>query len=866
MEIQNFIPFYPSIQNKDFYQQIFDKQEFKEDGKDKLLAQQQFIARFLSPMTIYNRVLLYHKMGTGKTCAAIATVELARKQLRRKIKCIYISSTELANNFIQEIFTCTDIYDESCKPKCKNYIKSQNYEFHTYYKALNKDSAEKIKQFVNSFVIVDEVQTIRNNMSSTEYKYLKKLIEESINCKFLLLSGTPMVDNWEEIIDVLNLILPKDLKKNSELLTSVKLQREFAERIKGYVSFINSPAGVNESQFMGNLTDVGKSNLTITSITPSKLQYAGYTKAWNMDATANNILLKIGKNGKKNLSWGKSLKRSKNVVEQGEKSGIYSNAIQASLFVWDTDKKLYKDKKITGNKKWWKKNISKFSGIYSAIIDKIRQDKTKTKKHFIFLKKVKGSGANLLYQILQKYGIRTKYIKTQKDTEEFNMSNRYQVALGTAKISLGLTLRNIDYIHIAEPNWNFPPIEQAIARAIRYKSHEDINVKVEIFLYALIIPEHEQSSINYIQYETSSDKLYDTKIITKLLQENAIDCQKFKSHNKTIKCTGITKPEYAPDYLTYNLYYTPFEKIRDEIIKFFTKIFICSIDVIQTELHMYNKFEILDALSRINRENIVIYNQWGFKNYLRYCNNLYFLVIDKFNKGEWLDMYYSKWVKNNPSPISNDKLIDILFANQCKDIISIFNKDEKIRDFFNELPIHIQEQILQQILLQKSRSKFGEWLVDKYKVWKKKGKKYIVYLQYLKNKKFPVKQYDKGKWIDSEEKIDGGEEIYNNIISKNDFVGVLNRQKLVILDARNIKQKKQNQRHKNKRGIACTSIQRKSGRWESLITFLKITDENTHKKMCAKILTILEERKLIIDENQRKMLILYMNQNNLAFF
>ena len=865
MEIQNFIPFYPSIQNKDFYQQIYDKQEFKEDGKDGLLAQQQFIARFLSPMTLYNRVLLYHKMGTGKTCAAIAAVELLRKQLGRKIKCICISSKELANNFIQEIFKCTNIYDDS--PKSKNYIKSQNYEFHTYYKALNGDSPRKIKQFVDSFVIVDEVQTIRNNMSSGEYMYLKKLIEESINCKFLLLSGTPMVDNWEEIIDVLNLILPEDLKKNSKLLKSSKLQKEFGEKIKGYVSFINSPAGINESQFMGNLTDVGKLNLTITSIQPRKLQYTGYAKAWNMDN--KNKLLKIDKSNVKNLLWGKSLMLGgKNVVESSEKSGIYSNAIQASLFVWNSDKKLYNsNKKITRKKEWWEQNIREFSGIYSAIIDKIQQDETK--KHFIFLKKVEGSGANLLYQILKKCGIKTKYIKTQKDTEEFNRSDRYKVAIGTAKISLGLTLRNIDFIHIAEPNWNFPLIEQAIARAIRHKSH-DRKVRVEIFLYALIIKGHEESSINYIQYKTSSDKLYETQIITKILQENAIDCQKFKEHNKTTeKCTGITNPKHAPDYLTYNLYYTPFEKIRDEIIKFFTKIFICSIDEICKELSTYNKFEILDALSRINRENIVIYNQWGFKNYIRNCNNLYFLVIDKFNKGELLDVYYSKWVKNNPLPIPNNKLIDILFANQCKNIISIFNKDENTRDFFDELPIHIQEQILQQILLQKSQSKFDKWLLAKYKVWKKNGKKYIVYLQHLKNKKFPVKQYVKGKWIDSGEKIDGGEEIFTKIISKNDFVGVskgVKGKNVVILDARKIKKKKENEGSKILRGIACTSIQRKNDQWKSLLSFLKIKDESTHKKICVKILTELERKKLIIDENQRKMLNLYMNQNELAFF
>ena len=43
-------------------------------------------------------------------------------------------------------------------------------------------------------------------------------------------------------------------------------------------------------------------------------------------------------------------------------------------------------------------------------------------------------------------------------------------------------MRNIDYIHIAEPDWNFPPIDQAIARAIRHGSHDRKNTIIEVGL------------------------------------------------------------------------------------------------------------------------------------------------------------------------------------------------------------------------------------------------------------------------------------------------------------------------------------------------------------------------------------------------
>ena len=148
MEIENFIPYYPSISDKDFFQVIFDKKEFKEEGKDGLLAHQQFIARFLSPYTPYNKLLLYHKMGTGKTCASIAAVELARKQLGQKIKGIYISSQELAKNFVREVFKCTNQESRDEYRRDLKFVRSENYEFYTYYNALNKKSKIKLCDFL----------------------------------------------------------------------------------------------------------------------------------------------------------------------------------------------------------------------------------------------------------------------------------------------------------------------------------------------------------------------------------------------------------------------------------------------------------------------------------------------------------------------------------------------------------------------------------------------------------------------------------------------------------------------------------------------------------------------------------------------
>ena len=880
MEIEKFIPYYPSINDKNFFQEIYDKKEFKEEGKNGLLTHQQFIARFLSPSTLYTKLLLYHKMGTGKTCAAIAAIELARKQLGKKIKGIYISSQELGKNFVNEVFKCTGKESSGEFRKDLKFVRSQNYEFYTYYNAFNKKSRIKIHEFKNSYIIIDEIHTLRNKFilktnteNFEEYNYLKQLIKNSKNCKFLLLSATPMVDNWMEIIDILNLIKDVDVDKkfrDNKLLTNSKLQIEFGQHIKGYVSFLNTGAFVN-SKYNGDLI-VGPSKLIIQCVRPKKLQCAGYIKAFNIDK--DHKIKKFDSRklcnsdiNETNLIWGKELNLEK--TSSTESSGIYSNSIQASLFVWNKSEKLYlgnsKKKILVKNKTFWLKNLSNYSAIYSEILQKILS--FPAKKHFIYLKKVKGSGSELLYKILRKCNINCKYIETQKDTRDFNIKNNmYQVAIGTARIALGFTLRNIEYVHIAEPDWNYPPIAQAIGRTIRYDSH-DKKTTVKIFLYALIIPKKKDYSVNYLQYKKCSEKLYKTKLITEILQKNSIDCQNFKKINNTKKCVGITDPNQAINYLTWNLYYTSFEEIAIYIKKLFNRYFILTIDEIMNKLPQYNKFELEDTLSKITSENIIIYNRWGFQNYLRCDKEIFFLVIDKFSNENWTNIYYAHFVKNNPLPIENNKILDILFANQCNFIINTFENNENIRQYFKNFSLNIQEKILQYILIHPHNKfqKFSNWLKTEYNnIWIKNKSTILVYLQHLKNNKFPIKEWNGKKWIDSKQKINFGKEIYKKFIKINKFIGVQKNNKLIILDCRNIRKLEKSQGSKKLRGIACSSI--KDKRWTDLLKFLKINNSGTRKQLCNKIKEKLQEKNLIINKNEQDMLNIYMKDNKLAFF
>lgn len=75
MEIADFLPVYPFLEDSNFYDSLFHKKEFNElQIKDKydteringLEKYQVIITRFLSPYTPYKSLFLFHEMGSGK--------------------------------------------------------------------------------------------------------------------------------------------------------------------------------------------------------------------------------------------------------------------------------------------------------------------------------------------------------------------------------------------------------------------------------------------------------------------------------------------------------------------------------------------------------------------------------------------------------------------------------------------------------------------------------------------------------------------------------------------------------------------------------------------------------------------------------
>lgn len=117
---------YPNLNDKDFNVKIANKQEFNDtryDGviheniKDhadalanadfELQPHQVFVKNFLSFQTPYSSLLLYHGLGSGKTCSAIGVCEEMReymKQMGITKRIIIVASENVQDNFKLQLF------------------------------------------------------------------------------------------------------------------------------------------------------------------------------------------------------------------------------------------------------------------------------------------------------------------------------------------------------------------------------------------------------------------------------------------------------------------------------------------------------------------------------------------------------------------------------------------------------------------------------------------------------------------------------------------------------------------------------------------------------------------------------------------
>ncbi len=249
------------------------------DAEFELTPHQLFVKNFLSSQTPYNSLLLFHSLGTGKTCTSIGISEEMRsymKQVGMKQRIMVIASPNVQGNFRQQLFDETKLVRindgreedalwniESCvgnsllkeiNPTNMRGLKKEDivrqinsiinnyYLFMGYGQLMNyvikkvkvpPDQASKYSEkqirdietanikryFDNRLIIIDEVHNIRITDDNKDKKIgsmLMKIAKYSDNLHFVFLSATPMFNSYEEIIWLTNLMNLNDKRTTIE--------------------------------------------------------------------------------------------------------------------------------------------------------------------------------------------------------------------------------------------------------------------------------------------------------------------------------------------------------------------------------------------------------------------------------------------------------------------------------------------------------------------------------------------------------------------------------------------------------------------------------------------------------------------------
>jgi superfamily II DNA or RNA helicase len=256
-----------------------------------LTTYQMFVRNFMSNYTPYNGMLLFHGLGTGKTCSAITISEEYRNYLKKsgKQKRIYVlsMSSAITENFEYQLFNETQLEQINNKWVCNSCVgdkflqeidpyqlvsmdkqtiyKLIKAQIDTYYvfsgcvgfandflsKIANKSEYNKTKiiqdAYEGSLFILDEIHNIKEDKDPKSFSSVLTTIVETTTIKILMMTATPAFNSCQDFV-----FLSKILNKNDKLpyIDDVKTifnsNDDFVEggedvlnqHLHGYVSYV----------------------------------------------------------------------------------------------------------------------------------------------------------------------------------------------------------------------------------------------------------------------------------------------------------------------------------------------------------------------------------------------------------------------------------------------------------------------------------------------------------------------------------------------------------------------------------------------------------------------------------------------------
>ena len=169
-------------------------------NKKEFTTYQKFIRDYLQMSSPYRGLLLYHGLGSGKTCSSIAVAESIDNNV------ILLSPATLKSNFTTALKS-----DPVCGvPKYSSNPSSldEKYTFISYNAPNTIEQLDRISSLDNHVIIIEEVHNLISMIVSKSKKgpEIYKRLMEAKNVKIVALSGTPLINFPFEVSLLANIL------------------------------------------------------------------------------------------------------------------------------------------------------------------------------------------------------------------------------------------------------------------------------------------------------------------------------------------------------------------------------------------------------------------------------------------------------------------------------------------------------------------------------------------------------------------------------------------------------------------------------------------------------------------------------------
>jgi superfamily II DNA or RNA helicase len=477
-------------------------------------------------------MLIVFGTGLGKTLTALSASQCFLDE-NPNSSVIIISPASLLNNFKKEMR----------KYGGENIEK---YEFYSFEKVMNAFKQEVSIKGRNALLIIDEVHNLKN-YNGIKFDSIMNLAKNTK--KRLLLTATPIVNDYKDIISIINLLEGEYVLQTKKI--GDEAIRKFIDKGK-YVPVLkridtDHQWGLRAGKFDRNLE--GVQDLTIAQllekdIVPELVDHiedklsiflngrvAYMNKEPNDDFPTFDTKFEYIRMSQEYQQKFDDILDSIDEDRLFKEPSVFYNGYRR---VVNATSDTYFSEKMKRIVKIIKKNRSHQSVIYSSWID---------------------FGVNKLMKILSdnqiSYGIvegSCSIIERDTAVKAFN-SKEIDVLVITKAGCEGLDLKEVRNIFVLDPPWNPAGLEQIIGRGIRYRSHANLPKEerhVNIYYLMLIESYYNEKIIERDGYDGRSGDY----ILYKIIFNKKYKIDSFNEFLKriTIKYTETDKKASSPNF------------------------------------------------------------------------------------------------------------------------------------------------------------------------------------------------------------------------------------------------------------------------------------------------------------------------------